>query len=100
MRVLPAGCLLLCFFFVQSQYFFDKHFHFFSAPHLILPYSRLPRLHRPGAILPPCRHHPHAHGSLYSDQPEEQEEIRKRVDVVQRKSPVKHHPQSVLGASK
>ena len=78
----------------------------------MLHYSRLPRRGRPGALLPPSGHHPHAHGPLHSDQPEKQEvswkyfgsffnpllfqEIRKRVDVVQRKSPVKHHPQSVL----
>ena len=33
----------------------------------------LPRRDRPGALLPARRHHPHAHGQMPPDQPEEQE---------------------------
>ena len=74
--VLPAGCFLLCFFCSKDTIFLTQIFPFFyfvAAPDLILPYSRLPRRDRPGSLLPPCCHHPHAHGPLYSDQPEEQE---------------------------
>jgi len=66
------------------------------APHPV-ELGATSRRDRPGAVLPPRCHHPHAHGALHPDQPEEQEEIWKCMDVVQRKSPVKHHPQSVLG---